>query len=140
MIRMYQRNFLTLLTFVSFLSVSLVACQLRDRLNREELIDYTKQIMQGEEIFRNSNHTYCSLEKLIKEGLVDSKLADGKELDYDFELIFTAERYTLRVKPEENTQSISDVMSLFLDESKVIRVSVDPKALANANSSPLYQK
>ncbi|MBX3245308.1 MAG: hypothetical protein KF685_12730 [Acidobacteria bacterium] len=114
------------------------------RIQIEEIIQNTREIRIAQLDFRQNNMRYGSLKELVGSGFLNDDLEDGKNAGYVFELINEEDRYQLTVFMDNtDSQSIKEDqerLSLYLDETGIIRASFDPKVLANPNSMPISPK
>lgn len=124
--------FLLLLSCVSF----------DERVNRAQVITDTENIRDAEAEFRKKHGRYGSIEDLLTDKLLDSRLRGARDADYVFKLEAEEEHYTLIVAPDssKNHEPTGESLSLYLDDSGIIRASIDSKVLANPESRPISPK
>ena len=129
---------------ISTIATASLRCIFSERLRTERVIENTRQIRNAEMDFRQIEHRYASLKELSLAGLVGSSLGNGAEDGYSYEL--NAEKYNYTLSVFQDTAQISDsqkpseLLSLFLDDTGTIRVSVDPHRRADATSEPVKPK
>lgn len=78
------------------------------------------------------------MNELVDKGLLERKFEDGKDSGYLFNLVAEGEHFKLTVL-DERPQAPADQqqLSLYVDESGVIRVSFTPGSPANSRSDSL---
>lgn len=110
-----------------------------DRVRVDRLIVSVSRFRDAEKEFsRNHGNGNCgSLDQLVATRLIETKFADGKEFGYRYDLVCEGSNYRLTVAPEENPvrSDSGEQLSLYVDQTGVIRASFDPHVLANSNSS-----
>lgn len=115
-------------------------CHIGERLRTEQIIEDTEKFRDAQKEHKRKFGNYSSIQDLIEKGLLGSRFADGREAGYRFVLTLENEHYRLTVSPESksnNSNANDDYFSLYVDDTGIIRASVDPQTPANAESYPL---
>lgn len=126
-----------------FVGLNLIGCGLPSRLRTNSIIQDITKFRDAEQIYKDKygNGSYASVNELIDKGLLETRFADLEEHGYRFNLIVERQYYNLPVTPATNeTKSHSkddDELSLFVDDSGIIRASVKPNNPATSKSSPI---
>lgn len=127
--------------------LSLTGCNnIRYRLNTPALIQDVEKFRNAQQVYSDKygNGAFGSVHQLIDKKLLEERFADLKEHGYRFNLTVENEHYNLIVVPEaeENKAASddSDELSLYVDETGIIRASVKRNEPANAKSSPISPK
>ena len=133
-----------LISILLFLSLS-TGCIIGDRLDIDRVLVAVESIRHGQKEFWKREKRYASLEELIKSRLVDAGLSDGEEAGYRFDLSARVESYLLKVsKAQPQTAPTGgeyhEELSIYLDETGIIRASTDPKNGADSRSSEISPK
>jgi hypothetical protein len=110
------------------------------------IIHDVQRFRDAEQIYKDKygNGSYASMNELIEKGLLEERFADLEEHGYKFNLKVEEERYNLSVVPEAEENKAdsedSDELSLYVDESGVIRASTKRNTPATSKSSPISPK
>ena len=128
-----------LLTFVVLV---LLQCNLTARSDVGKLINNTRNIRDAQIQLMKKTGRYSTLEELEKSGVVKPDLESIKNLGYTADLTVQGSNYNLLVKPKTLPEGNSedDVLSLYVDNSGIIRASVKPEKMAHAESSSIAEQ
>lgn len=134
----------------SILAISLLIClsgsrcHVGDRIQTTGVIQEIKSIRTAENAFRSRFLRYGSLKELCASGFLDGKFLDEQVLGYKFSLLAEKDRYSLKVYSEpplqKSTENLEQSFSFYLDETGIIRASVDAQKPANAYSSAIAEQ
>lgn len=120
------------------------ACNLSERLNTAMIVADAEVIREGEAKFHVKERQYGSLATLANAGLIDAKLADGKDVGYSIELSAENDRYVLLIAPDHSQATAKshgqEQLSIYCDETGVLRGSIDPNHPADKSSSEMQPK
>jgi hypothetical protein len=120
------------------------ACNLSGRLNVAKVVDDAERIRDGEAKFFSERHRYAELHELVQAGLVDEELADGRDAGYVIDLSAADEHYVLSIYSEHpqipDGNKYGEELSIYCDETGVMRASVDPKKRADAHAERMNPK
>lgn len=110
----------------------LVSCNVNERLEVDRVLAAAESIRDGQKEFNNREKRFGSLEELAERKLIANELKDGEAYGYRFGLSAERDSYVLRVTRVETLNRPGDdgyreQLSLYLDQSGVIRASTDPK-------------
>ena len=131
-----------------FLSILIFGCGLPDRIMIGRVITNTEKIRDAEKLYKQKfgNGNYASIEQLIEKDLLEEKFSDGIEYGYKFSLEVEKNRYRLSVTPEQKIKDVNEnrieveQLSLYVDETGVIRASVKASKPADSESHPINPK
>jgi hypothetical protein len=131
-----------------FVSLSFTSCGIPSRVRTASIIDDAQEFRDAEQIYKDKygNGSYATVKELIDKGLLETRFADLEEHGYRFNLKVEKERYNLLIVPEaeinksQSGEDWDEELSLFVDESGVIRASVKPNSPATSKSSPISPK
>lgn len=126
-----------LIWLMMFAAVS--ACVADERSKVERIIQTVRDFRDAEENYKRVYGQYGSVRQLVEKGLLNKNFADGKEHGYQFKLVVEDERYSLTVFPETKSDA-EEQLSLFVDESRVIRASVYPQVPAHSQSPSIAEQ
>lgn len=112
-------------------------CHINERIDRGRAEEHTKTIRGAQRAYYGQFNKYGTLIELAKEDLIPERLADSVDSNFRFEMTTHATGYVLRVTNPSAQQSKREELSLYLDESGVIRGTVNPDKQASATSDPL---
>lgn len=114
------------------------SCGVAERVSVEQVINEVTTIRNGQIRYREKFNRYATLQELAREGLASKDVEDGKAWGFSFTLTANQANYQLRVRKTilESEELKAEVLSLFVDESGVIRGSVNPQQDADARSIP----
>jgi hypothetical protein len=115
-------------------------CRIGEKLRTGQVIEDTKKFRDAQKEHNRKFGNYGSIQDLVDKELLDSRFADGREAGYRFVLTVKNEHYQLMVLPESKSNSSNtnnEELSLYVDDSGIIRASVDPQIPANAESSQI---
>lgn len=127
---------------VGILSVVLFNCRMLDRGDIDQIIQCMQSIRDAEIKFERERRRFGSLDELVDAKLIESDLRDKEYNGFILNLNATQYHYVLtavRVKREDGASS-DERLSLYLDESGIIRASLRLDEIANSNSSPISPK
>lgn len=114
------------------------------RLELENIIDAAREIRNAEVEFKGRHGKFGSLEALAQDGLIETRLSDGTGWRHRFDLSFSDDKFQLLVTPldlaEQRRVGNADIVTLFVDESGIIRAEVRNKKTANATSDPIHKQ
>lgn len=123
---------------------SKIAHNIDTRLNIELAIENTRAIRDAQRQYQKSNGRYGSLNDLVAARLIDRNLEDGQDSEYIFELTAETEHYQLVAFPTKvmnnnggGNSEAREELSLYVDETGVVKASVDPKKRAGPDSFPV---
>ena len=123
------------------LCINIINCNAYDRFRTARVIANTTMFRdaQNEYKIKFGKGNYGSIENLIETGLIGEKFADSVEFGYRFNLIVEKDHYYLSVipEPEIKNSNYDEELSMYVDDTGVIRASVKPNKPANAESSPI---
>ena len=124
--------------------VMVFACNYSDRLNVAKIVDDAERIRDGEAKYYTGRRRYATLQELVAAGLVDDSLADGRDAGYILDLTAEDDRYKLSIYLERSRPSdingYREELSIYCDETGVLRGSVDPNKRADAHSFEMNPK
>lgn len=131
-----------------FVGFFLSGCGLPGRIRTSSIIEDVQRFRDAQQIYKNKygNGSYASVNELIDKELLETRFADLEEHGYRFNLIVEKEHYNLLIVPEaevnksQSGEDWDEELSLFVDESGVIRASVKPNTPATSKSSPISPK
>ncbi|MBS1797658.1 MAG: hypothetical protein JSS81_27800 [Acidobacteria bacterium] len=139
-------NYIFKLLTLVLLFYSLSGCvesHIQKRLDDEDTRIYIKHFRSAETEYRRQFNSFGTIEDLIENKLLDEKFADHQELDFNYSLEADKYHYRLSVVSKFIAEAIEkdqDEISYYLDESGVIRVSINPRKLADKTSTSIaYQ-
>lgn len=110
-------------------------CHINERIDRERAVNHTKAIRDAQRVYFARFNAYGTLTELVDQDLIPDELADSDDDNFHFELTANGSRYILRVTPTANVHQ--EEISLYLDESGIVRGSVNPDKRASSTSDPL---
>lgn len=120
------------------LVIFLLGCNLTFRLNIDTIVADAEQIRDGEAKYYAEYNRYGSLQELLSVGLVEKKIADGKDAGFLIELEPQNQRYTLSIHPDYSQNVVknedNEQLSIYCDETGILRASVDPNKRADKQS------
>lgn len=120
------------------------ACHLSGRLKREHVITNAETIRDAETKYYIASRKYASLEELVKTGAVEKELEDGKDSGFFIELVARQLYYTLKIYPDYSQGVVDsgeqEQLSMYCDETGILRASVNPNKRADKNSSEMHPK
>lgn len=134
--------------FFLFFALSLNSCGIPSRLETAAIIHDVEKFRDAEQAYKDKygNGLYGSVNELIDKQLLETRFADMEEHGFRFNLKIEGEHYNLSVVPEaeinksQSSEEWDEKLSLFVDESGVIRASVKPNTQATSKSSPIHPK
>ncbi len=120
------------------------ACNLSYRLNIESGVADAEAIRDGEAKYYAERRKYASLQDLIETGFAARELEDGKDSGFNIEINANEEHYSLSIYPDYSQGVVNrddlGQLSIYCDETGVIRGSTDPNKRADAHSSEMHPK
>lgn len=120
------------------------ACNLSYRLNIEKIVTDAETIRDGEAKYYEQHERYASLEELLNTGLAGRDMADGKDAGFMIEIEASDKHYVLSIYPDYSqgvvNREYDEQMSIFCDETGVLRVSLDPRVRADRHSFEMHPK
>lgn len=123
---------------LAFFGYFLWGTRIVDRVEVGLVVDEVVRIRDGEVVFRERFGRYGTLEELVRERLVSGDVADGEAWGFEFELAAGRSGYQLRVREVLTGDEVRERLSFFVDESGVIRGSVDAGRLADSGSERVF--
>ncbi|MGB7200812.1 MAG: hypothetical protein WBD16_00940 [Pyrinomonadaceae bacterium] len=127
-----------------FIIAAVFACNLSSRLRVDKIVTDGERIRDGQKTFRNQNGRYATLRELADADLVGDEVVDGRDAGFIIELDASSDRYTLSIYPDraDSTYNENDQeqLSLYCDETGVLRAGFDPKKGADNNSDEIHPK
>lgn len=129
---------------ILFALVALSGCWILNSKSVSSIIRETQLFRDAEQIYKKKYGSYATVEELIDKKLLEKRFADLEEHGYRFNLAVGKDQYILSVIPEveENKANSDDdnELSLYVDESGVVRASIKRNTPANSESSPISPK
>jgi hypothetical protein len=116
---------------------------IKTRLNEDAAIATLKTIREAQQNFRQAQGRYATLSELAEAGLLSSAFSDGRNFGYRFDMKVMGERYHVVAIPEKygtNKYWSSGTMSVFMDETGVIRGNFGNKKEASLEDRPIAEK
>ena len=132
------RMFLLLIILSLFLNCSDYR-RLNERLEMENTVDATVMLRDAQEKYRRTFGVgqYATFEQLYEKGLIEERFSDGKEYSYEFRLAVSSNCYNLTVVPENKDVNQGEILTLFVNETGIVRASLNPNVIANSDSTPI---
>ena len=124
----------------------LFGCGLPNKIRVSSIIKDAETFRDAEQIYKEKfgNGNYGSIQNLVDNNLLEERFSDGLEHGFKFNLTIEKGNYTLSIIPENVENKVfsedDEELSLFVDNSGVIRASVKPNVQANSKSSPINPK
>ena len=117
----------------------LVTCSLDSRVKIERAVIETRSIRDAEREFKKTFGRYASMDELISRNLIPFRPGTGLTSDFLYECQADDNSYelTVREKALPNKGNDDDSLSLYVDQSGVIRGAYDAKTVANRSSIPI---
>ncbi len=129
---------------ILFATLVLSGCGIPSRVRTSSIIRDVQLFRDSQQIYKVKYGTYASVEDLIDKKLLETRFADLEEHGYRFNLMAGKEIYMLSVVPEaEENKADSDdneELSLYVDESGVVRAGIKRNTPANSKSNPISPK
>ena len=136
-------KYLYILAIASWLVCSTSSChQVAYRKNELNAVDIMKAIKSAQHTYKSTQGAgkYGTLKELAEAKLIKPELSNGKYSGYLYNIRVTENSFTAVAIPErygENFESRSGGVSLFLDETGVIRFGYKNGKEATINDPPL---
>lgn len=129
---------------ILFVLVAAFACNLMDRINLDTIIGHAEQIRDGQIKFYIEQRRYGSLQELIDAGLASKNLTDGRDAGFFIQVEARGDKYSLSIFPDYTQDATgsnnSEQLSIYCDETGVLRGSVTPDKRADKTSDALNPK
>jgi hypothetical protein len=126
------------------LAIAMLACNLSFRLNIEKIVTDAESIRDGQKLYWSDHRRFATLQELVDAGALGNEVADGRDAGFILELEADEDRYVLSIYPDHSAGIVDpedqEQLSMFCDESGVLRASVDPNKRADVNSSEMHPK
>ena len=114
----------------------LIGCSgIQTRLRFENKFQRTEEIVAAEKKFYQQTGRYGTLTELTERSLVAESLSNGVEDGYVFKLCVKNSSYALTVRPETPDKAVAG-LSIYVDQTGVIRSSLDPANPADKKPDP----
>jgi len=124
--------------------VMVLACNLSHRLNVETAVSDAETIRDAEAKYYSEWRRYASLQELVDTGLVGRVLEDGKDSGFFIELDASENHYVLSIYPDYSQGVVNrddlEHLSMYCDETGILRGEVDPNKRADMHSSEMHPK
>ena len=126
---------------VILLCCFLSGCISSERFVVEKALDETKSIRDAQKKFRKSSGRFGTIDELVESRLISSKPGTKMTSGFEFQCETDVDTYQLTVTQKVAAKAVDrvEIVSFFVDQTGVIRVSVDPKRMANSSSHPTSQ-
>jgi hypothetical protein len=124
-------------------AIVVIGKPVKTRLNENLAIATLKTIRAAQRDFRQARGRYATLSELVQAGLLSSAFSDGKNWGYGFDMKVIGERYHVVAVPEQystNNYWGSGTMSVFMDETGVIRGNFGNRKEASLEDQPIAEK
>jgi hypothetical protein len=102
------------------------------------LLKFYSELATAEDTHFDSHGTYADFDRIVGTGTGRSRVQSRCQAGYCFEVRGDGRKYTIRILPDR-TSSRSGLMSLYADETRVIRVAYG-QPIADASSAVLSQE
>jgi len=125
------------------MAIGVICMPVKTRLNENLAIATLKTIRAAQRDFRQAQGRYAALGELVQAGLLSSNFSDGRNFGYRFDMQATGERYHVVAIPEKygtNNYWGTGTMSVFMDETGVIRGNFGNRKEASSEDEPIAEK
>ena len=125
------------------MAIGVICWPVKTRLNEDLAIATLKTIRAAQRDFRQAQGRYATLDELVQAGLLSSNFSDGRNFGYRFDMQAIGERYHVIAIPEKygtNNYWGTGTMSIFMDETGVIRGNFGNREEASSEDEPIAEK
>ncbi|MBK8467118.1 MAG: hypothetical protein IPL32_14955 [Chloracidobacterium sp.] len=121
---------------VMLLCYLLPGCISSERFVVEKALGETRSIRDAQKEFKKSAGRFGTIDELFESRLISSKPGTGMTSGFEFRCEADVDTYQLSVtqKVAPDAENKVEIVSFFVDQSGIVRVSVDPKRMANSSS------
>src|SRR5262249_1828121 len=127
----------------SIVAIGVICKPVKTRLNENLAIATLKTIRVSQREFRQAQGRYATLSELVQAGQLSSAFSDGRNWGYRFDMKAMGDRYNVVAVPEQygtNNYCGSGTMSVFMDETGVIRGNFGNRKEASLEDQPIAAK
>ena len=128
---------------IVIVAIGVICKPVKTRLSEDLAIATLKTIRAAQRDFRQAQGRYATLGELVQAGLLSSNFSDGRNFGYRFDMQVIGERYHVIAIPEKygtNNYWGTGTMSVFMDETGVIRGNFGNRKEASLEDSPIAEK
>ncbi len=130
-------------TIILIAVIGVICKPVKTRLNEDLAIATLKTIRAAQQDYRQAQGKYGTLIELAQAGLLSSKFSDGRSFGYMFDMKVIGQGYCVVAVPERystNNYWGTGTMSIFMDETGVIRGNFENSKPASLQDEPLAEK
>ena len=125
------------------MAIGVICWPIKTRLNEDLAIATLKTIREAQRNFSRAQGGYATLGELVQAELLSSAFSDGRNCGYKFDVKVTGKGYYVVAVPEKygaNNYWGTSAMSVFMDETGVIRGNFENRNEASSEDDPIAEK
>jgi len=125
------------------MAIGVICTPVKTRINEDLAIATLRGVRAAQREFMQVHGRYATLGELVQAGLLSSNFSDGRNLGYRYDMQVTGERYHVVAVPEKygtNGYWGTGTMSVFMDETGVIRGNFGNRKEASSGDEPIAEK